>query len=101
MFSNASFTGCAAFIQDSSLVCRRNWSVEESRKSSTWRKLVGIQFALQSFENHLIRQRVRLYTDNQDVVRIIQLGSMVQDLQDIALKVIFFRLPAADSTGYF
>ena len=26
---------------------------------------------------------------------------MVQDLQDIALKVIFFRLPAADSTGYF
>ena len=98
MFSDASFAGCAAFIQDSSLVCRRNWSVEES---STWRKLVGIQFALQSFENHLIRQRVRLYTDNQNVVRIIQLGSMVQDLQDIALKVIFFRLPAADSTGYF
>ena len=101
MFSDASFTGCAAFIQDSSLVCRRNWSVEESRKSSTWRKLVGIQFALQSFENHLIRQRVRLYTDNQDVVRIIQLSRMVQDLQDIALKVIFFRLPATDSTGYF
>ena len=39
-------------------------------KSSTWRELVGIQFALQSFENHLTGQRVRLYTDNQNVVRM-------------------------------
>ena len=39
-------------------------------KSSTWRELLGIQFALQSFENHLTGQRVRLYTDNQNVVRM-------------------------------
>lgn len=77
--------GCSAFIQDSSLVCHRTWSVEESRKSSTWRQLVGIQFALQSFESNLIGQRVRLYTKNQNVVRIIQVSSVVQNLQDIAL----------------
>lgn len=39
-------------------------------KSSTWRELVGIQFALQSFENHLTGQRVRLHTHNQNVVRM-------------------------------
>ena len=39
-------------------------------KSSTWRELVGIQFALQSFENHLTDHRVHLYTDNQNVVRM-------------------------------
>ena len=46
LFSDASSTCCGFFIQDSSLVCHRTWSLEESRKSSTWRQLVGIQFAL-------------------------------------------------------
>ena len=85
LLADASSTGCCAFIQDSSLVCHRTWSVQESRKSSTWRQLVGIQFALQSFESNLIGQRVRLYTKNQNVVRIIQVSSVVQNLQDIAL----------------
>ena len=90
LFSDASSTGCAAFIQDSSLVCQRNWSVDESRKSSTWRELAGIHFALEAFENHLIGQSLRLFTDNQNVVRIIQVGSMIQDLQVIALNVFLF-----------
>ena len=35
MFSDASSTGCGAFIKGSSLICHRNWSTEESLKSST------------------------------------------------------------------
>ena len=58
--------------------------------SSTWRELAGIHFALETFENHLIGQSLRLFTDNQNVVRIIQVGSMIQDLQVIALNVFLF-----------
>ena len=90
LFSDASSTGCGAFIQDSSLVCHRNWSAEESQKSSTWRELFAIKFALEAFGAHLAGQRVRCNTDNQNVVRIIQVGSMVKELQDIALNVFLF-----------
>lgn len=90
LFSDASSTGCGAFNQDSNLVCHRNWSVEESQKSSTWKELAGIQFALEAFKNHLAEQRVLLNTDNQNVVRIIQVGGMVKELQDIALSTFLF-----------
>lgn len=87
LFSDAWSTGCGAFIQGSSLVCHRNWSLEESQKSSTWRELFAIKFALESFATPLASQRVRCNTDNQNVVRIIQVGSMVKELQDLALDV--------------
>ena len=34
----------------------KNWSTEESQKSSTWRELVAINFALEAFDNHLAGQ---------------------------------------------
>ena len=90
LFTDASLTGCGGFIQGSSLVCHKNWSAEESQKSSTWRELVAISFALEAFDNHLAGQAVTCNTDNQNVVRIIQAGSMVKELQDIALSVFLF-----------
>ena len=45
-FSDASLSGCGAFVQGSSLVSHRNWSMEESQKSTTWRELAAIKFAL-------------------------------------------------------
>ena len=90
LFFDASLTGCGAFVQGSSLVSHRNWSMEESQKSSTWRELAAIKFALAAFETHLSGLRVRCNTDNQNVVRIIQFGSMVKELQDIALDIFLF-----------
>ena len=78
LFSDAPSTGCGAFIQGSSLVCHRNWSTEESQKSYTWRELFAIKFALNAFDSLLVGQRVRCFTDNQNVVRIVQVGSMVR-----------------------
>lgn len=78
------------FIQGSDLVCHKNWSAEESRKSSTWRELIAINFALAAFVNHLAGQIVACNTDNQNVVRIIQAGSMVKELQDVALNIFLF-----------
>ena len=53
LFTDASPTGPGGFIQGSALVCHKNWSAEESQKSSTWRELVPINFALEAFSNHL------------------------------------------------
>ena len=90
LFSDASLSGCGAFVQGSSLVSHRNWSTEESQKSSTWRELAAIKFALVAFEPHLSNLRVRCNTDNQNVVRIIQFGSTVKELQDIGLDIFLF-----------
>ena len=77
VFSDASLSGCGAFVQGSNLLSRRNWSTEESQKSSTWRELAAIKFALAAFIAHLSGLRVRCNTNNQNVVRIIQFGSTV------------------------
>ena len=90
LFTDASPTGCGGFIEGSSLVCHKNWSTEESQKSSTWRELDAINFALEAFANHLAGQAVACNTDDQNVVRIIQAGSMVKELQDIALSIFLF-----------
>lgn len=92
LFSDTSISGCGAFVQGSSLVSHRNWSMEESQKSTTWRELAAIKFALAAFEVHLsgLRARVCCNTDNQNVVRIIQFGSTVKELQDIALTNFLF-----------
>ena len=71
--------------------------MEESQKSSTWRELAAIKFALAAFETHLSGLRVRCNTDNQNVVRIIQFGSMVKELQNIALDIF---LSQANSASY-
>ena len=67
-FSDASLSGCGAFVQGSSLVSPRNWSTEESQ---VWREPAAIKFALAAFEAQLSGLRVDCYTDNQNVVRII------------------------------
>ena len=90
LFSDASLTGCGAFVQGSSLVSHRNRTTEESQKSSTWREIAAIKFALAAFEVHLSGLRVRSNTDNQNVGRIIQFGSMVKELEDIALFIYLF-----------
>lgn len=67
----------------------------EPQKSSTWREIAAIKFALAAFEVHLSGLRVRCNTDNQNVVRIIQIGIMVKELQDKLLWTFFFSPLAA------
>ena len=89
-FLTLKLTGCGAFVQGSSLVSHRNWSTEESQKSSTWRELAALKFALAAFQGHLSGLRVRCNTDNQYVVRIIQIGSIIKELQENAWGIILF-----------
>ena len=90
LFTDASPTGQGGFIQASALVCHKNWSVKESQKSSTWGESVAINFALEAFDNHLAGQTVTCNTDNQNIFRIFQAGSMVKELQDIPLNTFLF-----------
>ena len=90
VFSDASFTGCAAYIQSSSLLFHRNWSATESLKSSTWRELATVKYSLEAFNSNLAGHRVCWDTDNQNVVRIVQVGSMIEELQELALDIFLF-----------
>ena len=62
----------------------------ESQKSSAWRELAALKFALAAFQGHLSGLRVRCNADNQYVVRIIYIGSIVKELQENALGIILF-----------
>ena len=60
VFSAASANGCAAFIQGTDLIFQRNWSLDESEKSSTWRELAAIKFSIEAVGTRLSKQRVRI-----------------------------------------
>lgn len=56
-------------------------------KSSAWRELSAIEFALSSFVSVLNDSYVKWFTDNQAAAKVVGVGSMRQDLQLIALKI--------------
>ena len=68
-------------------VCHNMWTEEEKRKSSAWRELSALKFALSSFVSVLNDSHVKWFTDNQAAAKIVKVGSMRQDLQLIAPKI--------------
>ena len=62
------------------------WSADESQKSSTWRELTAVWRVLQAFADKLSNMCIRWFSDNQNVVRILEVGSRQPHLQEIALK---------------
>ena len=87
VYSDASDHACGAFVQSEGKLFQQNWSPEESAKSSTWRELKAVQLALESFANELNGQQVAWFTDNANVVSIVNQGSKVKDLQTLALSI--------------
>ena len=63
------------------------WKEHEVKHSSTWRELVAVARVMESVANKLGGTRVRWFTDNQNVVRILQVGSGKAHLQVEALRV--------------
>ena len=57
-------------------------------KSSTWRELCTVSLVLESFSKHLRNQHISWFIDNQNVVRILQVGSKCPHLQEVAVKVL-------------
>lgn len=63
------------------------WTPEESLQSSTFRELNTVDTTIVSLISKIRNRTVKLYTDNQNVVKIINSGSMKKSLHDIAINI--------------
>ena len=88
VYSDASCTGFGGYtVEHGNLIANGQWSAEEAKSSSTWRELRAVKLVLESFQSKLTNERIRWFTDNQNVVRIIQYGSKNAALQVEALAI--------------
>ena len=87
VYSDASATGYGGYtVKHGTMVATGQWSMVDALQSSTWRELRAVRQVLESFQTKLENERVRWFTDNQNVVRIVQYGSRQPALQVEALK---------------
>ena len=88
IYSDASDTGFGGYmVEHGPQIANGQWSAWESQQSSTWRELRAVSSVLQSFASSLADERIRWFTDNQNVVRILLYGSRKPLLQAEALTV--------------
>ena len=87
VFTDASDTGAAGYLQNSDCIAHRNWSPCEAKKSSTWREVKAVELCIDSFAHALENSSVTFFTDNQNAVSIIKKGSKIPDLQKVALTI--------------
>ena len=88
VYSDASATGYSRYIvEHGNLIAHGVWSNDEAAQSSTWHELQAVKVVLESFQTKLINERVHWFTDNQNVLRIVQHGSSKPALQVEALGI--------------
>ena len=87
IYSDASSVGCGGVIAIEGKVFHQNWSEEERKRNSTFRELLAVSLAVEAFGNELKSQTLAWFTDNQNVVSIVQKGSKVPELQAISLRI--------------
>lgn len=87
VYSDASNFGCGAHVSFDNHIFQTNWSSSQSEKSSTWRELCAVHLGLSSYIHMVKGHRLAWYTDSQNVVSIIEYGSKVRELQDLALDI--------------
>ena len=63
------------------------WSVDEEQKSFSYREPKAVSLGPESFLPLLKGHTIKWYTDNQSVSRIVEVGSMKEDLQCLALRI--------------
>ncbi|XP_068721832.1 uncharacterized protein [Montipora capricornis] len=89
-YSDASSVACGAFVVGTNEVSHRMWTACEAVKSSTWRELKAIQFALSAFKDSVRGKCVKWHSDSQGAVRVVEIGSPSAELHSIALDVFYF-----------
>ena len=89
VYSDASNTGYDCYmVENPSDIAHGMWSNNESMKSSTWKELTAVKSILFSMNKFLHNKRIKWFTDNQNVVSIINKGSIKGKLQDIAISML-------------
>ena len=88
VYSDASDTGFGGYtVEHAGVVAHGHWDPLEAKESSTWRELRAVRLVLESLMSKLQNCTVRWFTDNQNVARILQVGSRTPLLQKEALLV--------------
>ena len=64
------------------------WTTDEALESSTRRELKAIELALCSFQHVFSGKSLNWYTDNQNCGKIVEAGSMKENLQAIAMSIL-------------
>ena len=89
-YSDASYVACGAFVVGTNEVSHRMWTACEAVKSSTWRELKAIQFALSAFKALVRGKCIKWHSDSQGAVRVVEIGSPSAELHSIALDIFYF-----------
>ena len=88
VYADASSTGYGGYVlEHGHHIAHGQWTLNEMVKSSTWRELTAVVRILRAVARKLANYRVRWFTDNQNLVRIINAGSRVSELQTIVLEI--------------
>ena len=90
MASDASDSAVGVVVESASTGPRQSFfplSEEEQLRSSTWRELEAVRFGVQAFSAAVKGRVVRWKTDNQAAVSILQKGSKVRELQQLARAI--------------
>jgi hypothetical protein len=88
VYSDASGTGYGGYVVniiDNEVMGR--WNSVEGIQSSTWRELEAVYRLLLFLLDILQGQKIKWYTDNQNIVHILNKGSRKIDLQQISIKI--------------
>ncbi|VDI63167.1 Hypothetical predicted protein [Mytilus galloprovincialis] len=85
----SSFAAAGYTVETFKKVVHKMWTYEEKKqKSSTYRELKAVSITLNSLMKYFHSRLVKIYTDNQNVVRIIiTAGSMNSELQVLAIEI--------------
>ena len=88
LYTDASKTGYGGYIKEvigSEL--QGVWTELESASSSTCRELAACLYVLKEYGEKLRDESIAWYTDNKNCVKILEFGSMIAELQNLALDV--------------
>ena len=92
-FSDASDTGYGGYmVEHGPHVAHAQWTREEAKLSSALHKLKAVRLVLESVADRLQGARVRWLTDNQNVVRNLEVGSRKCDLWEGVVRVFNLTL---------
>ena len=82
VYSDASHSGYGGYmVEHGYQVAHGLWTAKEASQSSTWRELRAVRLVLEALIPKLRNERVRWFTDNQNVAHILAVGSRKASLQ--------------------
>ena len=90
-YSDASDTGYGGYIVElgPNVAAQGTWNEIEVSQNSTMRELIAVRNVLQSFSSKISGLTVKWFTDNQNVARILEVGSGKRHLQNEALNIFY------------